>query len=89
MENNQKYKIIPDSREKVNNLFAMYSMSGDPDDFSHLVNYDFSKTNILFYLPDKSIIESGEMELELKKFIDESSVISTSSITTYPKYEYF
>lgn len=35
------YEIIPESRDKVNNLFTLYSMSGDPDDFSALVDYDY------------------------------------------------
>ncbi len=37
------FETIPDSREKVNNLFTLYSMSGDPDDFSSLVDYDYRK----------------------------------------------
>ena len=31
-----------DERDKINNLFTMYSMSGDPDDFSTMVDYDYS-----------------------------------------------
>ena len=41
MDDNPEYETIPDSREKVNNLFTMYSMSGDPDDFSTMVDYDY------------------------------------------------
>ena len=26
----------------INNLFTMYSMSGDPDDFESLVNYEYN-----------------------------------------------
>ncbi|MBC8376848.1 MAG: MMPL family transporter [FCB group bacterium] len=37
------FETIPDTREKVNNLFTMYSMSGDPDNFSSLVDYDYEK----------------------------------------------
>ncbi|MCF7825815.1 MAG: MMPL family transporter [Candidatus Marinimicrobia bacterium] len=37
------FETIPDTREKINNLFTMYSMSGDPDDFSSLVDYDYKK----------------------------------------------
>jgi len=42
MEDNPEFETIPDSRGKVNNLFTMYSFSGDMDDFSSLVdeNYD-------------------------------------------------
>ena len=41
MDNNIDFETIPDSEGKVNNLFTMYSMSGDPDDFSSLVDYDY------------------------------------------------
>ena len=42
-DNDPAFETIPDTREKVNNLFTMYSMSGDPDDFSSLVDYDYHK----------------------------------------------
>jgi hypothetical protein len=42
MDDDRHMKPIPDTRGKVNNLFTMYSMSGDPDDFSSLVDYDYS-----------------------------------------------
>jgi len=41
MDDNPDFETIPDTREKVNNLFTMYSMSGDPDDFSSMVDYDY------------------------------------------------
>ncbi|MFQ6674697.1 MAG: RND family transporter, partial [Fidelibacterota bacterium] len=46
MDDDPAYETIPDSREKVNNLFTLYSMSGDPDDFSSLVDYDY-RTGLL------------------------------------------
>ena len=42
MDDSLKYESIPTSREKVNNLFTMYSMSGDPDDFSAMIDYDYT-----------------------------------------------
>jgi len=41
MDDDPAFETIPDEREKVNNLFTMYSMSGDPDDFSSLVDYNY------------------------------------------------
>jgi hypothetical protein len=41
MNDDPEYEIIPESRGKVNNLFTMYSMSGDPDDFEALVDYEY------------------------------------------------
>ncbi len=42
MDDSLEYEAIPMEREKVNNLFTMYSMSGDPEDFSSLVDYEHS-----------------------------------------------
>ena len=42
MDDDPNYEIIPENRAKVNNLFTMYSMSGDPDDFSTMVDYDYN-----------------------------------------------
>ncbi|MGY8787715.1 MAG: efflux RND transporter permease subunit [Fidelibacterota bacterium] len=41
MDDDIAFETIPENREKVNNLFTMYSMSGDPDDFSSMVDYDY------------------------------------------------
>ncbi|RMF09260.1 MAG: hypothetical protein D6762_04120 [Candidatus Neomarinimicrobiota bacterium] len=43
MDDDPAYEVIPDTRGKVNNLFTLYSMSGDPDDFSSLIDYDYSE----------------------------------------------
>ena len=40
MDDDPQFETVPVERDKVNNLFTMYSMSGDPDDFSSLVDYD-------------------------------------------------
>ena len=41
MDNDPTFQTIPKTRDKINNLFTMYSMSGDPDDFESLVNYEY------------------------------------------------
>ncbi|UCD38343.1 MAG: MMPL family transporter [Fidelibacterota bacterium] len=41
MDDSVEYEIIPDTRAKVSNLLTLYSMSGDPDDFSSMVDYDY------------------------------------------------
>ncbi|MBT4554825.1 MAG: MMPL family transporter [Candidatus Marinimicrobia bacterium] len=41
MDDDIAFETIPENREKVNNLFTMYSMSGDPDDFSSMVDYNY------------------------------------------------
>ncbi len=41
MDDNEKFHTIPNNRKKINNLFTMYSMSGDLDDFESLINHDY------------------------------------------------
>lgn len=66
------FEVIPDEREKVNNLFTMYSMSGDPDDFSSMVDYDY-KTGLITAL---GLVMSTEEIFayvnELNTYIDEN-----------------
>ena len=49
MDDNPNFETIPDKRSEVNNLFTMYSLSGDADDFSSLVDYEY-KTGIITVL---------------------------------------
>jgi len=41
MDDNDKFHTIQNNRKKINNLFTMYSMSGDLDDFESLINHDY------------------------------------------------
>ena len=41
MDDDPAFESIPKERGKVNNLFSMYSISGDPEDFSSLVDYEY------------------------------------------------
>ena len=37
-----RYNNIPNNKDKINNLFTMYSLTGDPEDFGSLVNYEYN-----------------------------------------------
>ena len=69
MDDDPKYETIPETRGKVNNLFTMYSMSGDPDDFNSLVDYEYETGIITSLLNSISTNESVEMVTELESFI--------------------
>ena len=72
MDDDPKFETIPETRGKVNNLFTMYSMSGDPDDFNSLVDYDYETGLITSLLNSISTKESVEMVAELESFIQEN-----------------
>ena len=69
MNNDPKFEVIPENRGQINNLFTMYSMSGDPDDFNALVDYDYKKGLITSMINSISTIESVEMVQGLESFI--------------------
>jgi predicted RND superfamily exporter protein len=63
MDNDPTYKIIPNTREKVDNLFTMYSISGDPDDFESLVNYKYNTgliTAMMHTVSTKDVVQIAE-----------------------------
>ena len=45
-ENKKEYSRIPDTREAVAQYLLLYSMSGDPDDFDDVVDYDYRQANM-------------------------------------------
>jgi len=69
MDNDLEYAIIPKSRDKVNNLFTMYSMSGDPDDFESLVDYDYEKGLITAMMHSISTKEIVDFSNQIENFI--------------------
>ena len=78
MDDDPKYETIPEDRGKVNNLFTMYSMSGDPDDFSSLVDYEYETGLITSLLNSISTNESVEMVTQLESFIEKSAFCNTA-----------
>jgi hydrophobe/amphiphile efflux-3 (HAE3) family protein len=52
------YNSIPDSREAIAQMFELYSMSGDPEDFRQLIDMEYSKAHLLirFSNPDKKYV---------------------------------
>ena len=71
MDDDPKYETIPDSRDKVNNLFTMYSMSGDPDDFSSMVDYDYSVGLVTAFSTNLSTTETFDIVESSQRYIDE------------------
>jgi len=45
-ENKQEFQRIPDSRDLTAQYLLLYSISGDPDDFDEVVDYDYRKANV-------------------------------------------
>jgi len=70
MDNSSKYKIIPNEREKINNLFTMYSMSGNPEDLSSMIDYDYN-TGLITSISSLMSTEEVYLFVEaINKYID-------------------
>ena len=41
MDDDPDFESIPQEQDKVNNLFSMYSISGDPEDFSSMIDSEY------------------------------------------------
>lgn len=54
------YDMIPGSGEAIAQMFELYNMSGDPDDWKQLMNFENTRAHILVKLskPDNNVIRS-------------------------------
>ena len=59
-ENEKEYDNIPDSENAIAQMFELYNMSGDQNDFKQLLSFDNTKAHILIRLskPENKIIEN-------------------------------
>jgi hydrophobe/amphiphile efflux-3 (HAE3) family protein len=60
------YNSIPATRDGVAQLLELYNMSGDPEDFEKLVDYDYSKAHMMIRLsnPENTIIKEVISKIE-------------------------
>jgi len=72
MDDNPQFETVPESRDKVNNLFTMYKMSGDLDDFSSLIDYDHSVGLVTAFSTMLSTTETFKIVESSQKYIDKN-----------------
>jgi len=65
-QDESSYDQIPQTSEAIAQLFELYNMSGDPDDFKQLMNLDNTRAHILIKLsnPANSVIKSVKAEIQ-------------------------
>ncbi len=71
MDDDPAFETIPETRGKVNNLFTMYAMSGDPEDFESLVDYDYETGLISALSTNITTEEIIETVGDLKDFVSQ------------------
>jgi hydrophobe/amphiphile efflux-3 (HAE3) family protein len=59
------YDRIPETRQAIAQLFELYNMSGNPDDFKQLTDLDFRKAHVLIRIsePENNIIKTVEARI--------------------------
>jgi len=64
-EGESGYDDIPDSRESIAQMFELYNMSGNPEDFRQVMNLENTKAHILIRLskPENAIIQNVKVRL--------------------------
>jgi len=81
MDDNPEFETIPSSKEKINNLFTMYSMSGDLDDFSSMVDYDY-KVGLI------TAFSRAMTTDEIFKFVNKCKIFINDHIGTALSYNF-
>ena len=72
MDDNPDFEVIPKDQQKVNNLYTMYSMSGDPEDLSSLVDYEYSKALITAILKNHSTNEGVHFANKIDNYVEQN-----------------
>ena len=56
----EEYDMIPSSSAAIAQMFELYNMSGDPDDFKQLMNFENTKAHLLVRLskPDNKVVRN-------------------------------
>jgi len=60
------YDMIPSSGEAIAQMFELYNMSGNPDDFRQLMNFENTKAHLLVRLshPDNKTVRNLKVDLK-------------------------
>ena len=72
MDDSAEYAVVPQSKDKVSNLFSMYSVSGNPDELSDLVAHDFSSALITSFSSAMSTDEVFKFVQSVNNMIDQN-----------------
>ena len=70
-EDREEFNRIPDTREAVAQYLLLYSLSGDPDDFDEVVDYDYRQANITILLKDDHTAAIKGLTDRLDRYIGE------------------
>ena len=64
-----EYKVIPKTRDEVAQYLFLYSLTGDPEDLDHFVDYDYEQAQILARVNETGSAASFKLYNEAKVFV--------------------
>ncbi|MCK4296014.1 MAG: RND family transporter [Candidatus Marinimicrobia bacterium] len=82
-----EYKVIPKTREEVAQYLFLYSLTGNPEDMDHFVDYDYEQAQILARVNETGSVASFKLYNEAKVFIEnelgEENFPSITGVTAF------
>lgn len=66
------YDTIPDSRNAIAQYIEFYNMSGDPDDFEKLVDFNYENAILNIQFKAESLKQFNRIDREINRLADES-----------------
>ncbi len=76
-EHKREFLSIPDSRELVAQYLLLYSLSGDPDDFEDVVDYEYRQANV-------RIRVNSDHSAVIRKVLDRARSVSETMFSGLP-----
>ena len=81
MDNNPEFNTIPKNGNKISNLLAMYSMSGDSDDLASIVDYNYNTSLITALSSVMSTDQIISFVDHIQSHVNNLEIIDNVSIT--------
>jgi len=70
-EDKESFNRVPDSRDLIAQYLLLYSISGDPDDFDDVVDYEYRKANVSIYIKSDSGEEIADVFSYLRPRVED------------------
>ena len=72
------YDLLPQDQDKINNLFTLYSLSGDSEDFTSFINYSYNKGLLTAFIRTMTTEEIFSFSRKIQSYADNNIKSSTS-----------
>ena len=70
------YNTVPDSRNAIAQYFELYSMSGDPDDFEKLVDFDYTNAMLTARINSTSTARLSQVVDEVGEMVKDDPAVT-------------